>query len=101
MPAICPRSYKECQRLYHEELSRLASLAFHQYCRNPCQRLYLYGTTRTGNTGMGFYDLTIACDESPLEVVITEHIPVNLTQDGMRGWLQQRLGRTPLWPFCD
>lgn len=105
MPAIVPRPYEECKRLYAEECRRLAEAAQAAYTRQILGRLYVIGETRTGNFGEGFYDLQLRRDyeETPegMGIVIQERIPSNLTIDQLAGWMNDRLKRSPLWMFCD
>ena len=99
MPAVVPRSYGECQRLYAAELSRLANEAFDLYCANPCRTLYLFGTTRDGNFARGYFDLTIGEDGD--ELILSDYIPRHLPKEAMIAWFHDNLCRTPLWVFCD
>lgn len=102
MPAICPRPYAECQKLYHTELTRLADDAFRAYCRNILSELYLIGTMRRGNLGEGFYDLRVGTEENEGEsIVTTQTVPRHLPIDALRDWFKAQLCRTPLWCFCD
>lgn len=107
MPAIVLRRYEDCQRDYHNELRRLAELAFSIYSRNNYDRLYLIGRRAMGIDSHNplasiWAEWSIASDiPDGWEIVRAEHIPISMTAIHMAALLRDWTRREPCWLYAN
>ncbi len=106
MPVSTRRTFKQCQTAFHDEIHRLAALAWGHYMRTGG----LYPVYLVGKKGHpAATDIWTAFDvhqdsdgnDGDWIIVTPENLPRNATLDQMRDKIHAILKNEPNWLFAD